>query len=100
MRLISFFAEPALPIGFVFAVVAFVPDHFAIAFEGHNVRSDTVEEPAVVAADDGATGKAFQSFFQGPKGVDVEVVRRLVEDDEVGALFQHPGQMHAVALAA
>lgn len=42
MRLVGFFAEPFLTIGFVFAVVALVPHHFAVAFERHDMGGDTV----------------------------------------------------------
>ena len=100
MRLIGFLAEPFFSICVVLAVVPFIPDHLAIAFERHDVGRDPVEKPAVVTADDGAAGEALQSFFQGAQGVDVEVVSRFVEDDEVRALFQHAGQMYPVALAA
>ena len=32
----------------VFAVRTFVEDHFRIAFEGEDVRGDTIEEPAAI----------------------------------------------------
>ncbi len=53
-----------------------------------------------MAADDRAAGKSFQSFFQGAKRVHVEVVGRLVEDDQVRTFFQHASQVHAVAFPA
>ena len=83
MRLIGFLAQPPLPIRFVLAVVPFKPDHLAVAFKRHDVGRDAIQKPAVVTADDGAAGETFQSFFQGAQGVDVEIVGRLVEDDEV-----------------
>jgi hypothetical protein len=49
---------------------------------------------------DGAAGEVFQRLFQRAQGVDVEVVGRFVEQQQVGAGLQHLGQMHAVALAA
>ena len=39
-----------------------------------------------MTADDRAAGESFQSFFQGAQGIDVEIVGRLVEDDEVKSL--------------
>ena len=34
--------------------VAFEPFDMAVAFEGQDVRGDAIEEPAIVADDDGA----------------------------------------------
>ncbi len=53
-----------------------------------------------MADDHGAAGKILQRLFQRAQGIDVEVVGRLVEQQHVGAGFQHLGQMHAVAFAA
>ena len=44
---------------FVVRIGAFVEDHVAIAFERKDVCAYTVEEPAVVAYDDSASGKIF-----------------------------------------
>ncbi len=38
-------------------VVALEPDNLAVAFEGHDVRGDAVEDPAVVADHHGAAAK-------------------------------------------
>ena len=59
VRLIGFLAQPLLPIRFIFAVVSFEPDHFTVALERHHVGRDPVQKPAVVTADDGATGETF-----------------------------------------
>jgi hypothetical protein len=48
------------------------------------VGGDAVEEPAVVADDHGAAGEVLQRLFQGAHGVDVQVVGRLVEQQDVG----------------
>jgi hypothetical protein len=64
------------------------------------VRGDAVEEPAVVADDDGAAGEVEQRLLERPQRVDVEVVGRLVEQQQVAAGAQQLGQVHAVALAA
>src|ERR1041384_8577993 len=79
----GFLAHPFLPVCFVLAVVPFEPDHLAIAFEGQNMGRDSVQKPAIVAADDGAAGEIFQTLFQCAQGVDVKIVGRLVENDEV-----------------
>ena len=61
---------------------------------------DAIEKPAVVADDDGATAEVLQRLFQGPEGVDVQVVGGLVQQNHVGPFPQHLGQMNAVALTA
>ena len=70
----------------------------AIAFKGQNVGGDAVEEEAVMADDHGATGKISQSLFQRAQGVDVEIIGRLVQQQQVGTSLQHFGEMDAVAL--
>src|ERR1700757_3662875 len=60
---------------FVFLVVleiALEPLDVAIAFEGENMRGDAVEEPAIVADDDGAAGEILKSLFQRAQRIDVE----------------------------
>ena len=63
----------------VFAVRTFVEDHFRIAFEGEDVRGDTIEEPAVVGDHDGAAGEILQTLLQRTQRIDVDVVGRLVQ---------------------
>ncbi len=61
---------------------------------------DAVEEPAVVADDHGAAGKVLQGLFKRPHGVHVQVVGRFVQQQYVGPLLEHPGQMDPIPLAA
>src|SRR6185437_14869843 len=93
-------AEPAHLIPFIVLEIALEPFDMAVAFEGQDVGGDAVEEPAVMADDDGAAGKILQRLFQRAQRIDVEVVGRFVEQQHVGARLEHLGQMHAVALAA
>jgi hypothetical protein len=69
----------------VVADVALEPADLAVALEGEDVRRDSVEEPAIVADDDDATGERFQAGFECAERVDVEVVRRLIEEEDVPA---------------
>ena len=62
--------------------------------------ADAVEEPAVVADDEGDACKFFDGFFEGAQGVDVEVVGGFVEQDDVGAFGEGLGEMDAVAFTA
>ena len=82
----------------VIGVAAFVEDNFGVALEGENVCADTIEEPAVVRDDDGTSGEGFEAFFQGAKCVHVNVVRRLVEEEDVGFGLERERQMEAVTL--
>jgi hypothetical protein len=100
VRLVGLVAEPAVPVGFVVLVVALEPHHLAVALEGEDVGGDAVEEPAVVADHHGAAGEVEQRLFQRAQRVDVEVVGRLVEQQQVAAALEQLGQVHPVALAA
>src|SRR4029077_13657069 len=84
-------ARPA--VGLVVRVVALEPDHLAIALEGQHVRGDAVEEPAIVADDDAATREREQRVLERAQRVDVEVVRRLVEHEDVAAGAQELGEV-------
>src|SRR5688572_8070111 len=93
-------AEAALLVLLVILEVAFEPFDVAVALESEDVRGDAVEEPAVVADDDGTAGIILERLLQRAQGVDVEIVGRLVEQQHVGAALQNFRQVHAVALAA
>src|SRR3954452_12711477 len=58
------------------------------ALVGEDVRRDAVEEPPVVGDDDSAAGELEQRVFEGAEGLDVEVVGRLVEEQQVAALLE------------
>src|SRR5215470_5108757 len=64
MRLIGVSAQPGLAVGFVFRVIPVEPDGSAFALECQDVRGDAVQEPAVVADDDGASGEVLQRLFE------------------------------------
>ncbi len=64
MRLVGLGAEAALPVGLVVLVVAFEPHDATVALEGEDMRADAVEEPAVVADDEGDACKFFDGFFE------------------------------------
>ena len=58
VRLVRVDAQAPLPVGLVLLVVALEPDRLAVALEGEDVGGDAVEEPAVVADDDGAAARS------------------------------------------
>ena len=49
---------------------------------------------------DGAAGKHVQPVFQRAQGVDVQVVGRLVQEQQIGVAGEDLRQVDAVALAA
>src|SRR4051794_36078199 len=89
----------AAPLG-VLGPAALEPRRLRVALEGEDVRRDAVEEPAIVRDHDGAAGELEQRVLERAQRVDVEVVRRLVEQQHVAAAAQQLREMHAVALAA
>src|ERR1700730_8155983 len=93
-------SEPSHLVLLVILEIAFEPFDATVAFEGQNVRRDTVEEPAIVADDDGTTGKILQRLFQRAQRVHVEIVGGLIEQKHIGARLEHLGEMNAVPLAA
>src|SRR4051812_46139065 len=100
MRLVRVGAETLLALRLVGLIVALAPDRLAVALERQDMRRDAVEEPAVVADDHRAAAEVEQRVFEGAERLDVEVVRRLVEQEQVAAALQQLGKVNAVTLAA
>ena len=93
-------AQPPPLVLLVIREIALEPLHVAVALERQHVRRDPVEEEAIMADHHRAAGEVLQRGLQRRQRLDVEVVGRLVEQQEVRAFLQHLGQVHAVALAA
>ena len=64
------------------------------------MRRDAVEEPPVVRDHDRAAGEVEERVLERAQGVHVEVVGRLVEEEDVAARAQELREMDAVPLAA
>ena len=67
--------------------------------ESERMSAHAVEEPAVVRDDHRAARKVLQRLLERAQRLDVEVVRRLVEQQQVAALAQRLGEVDAPALA-
>src|SRR5512137_3119163 len=93
-------AQPPPLVGLVLLVVAGEEGPPRVALAGQDVRGHAIEEPAVVRDDEHAAGVLEERVLQGAQGLDVEVVRRLVEEQDVGAGHQGLGQVEPAALAA
>ena len=100
MRTVRFCPEPPLPVDLVVLIVPLEPHYLAVAFERQHVGRDAIEEPSVVADHDGTTGEVEERFLQRTERIDVEIIRRLVEQQQVRPLLQQLGEMDAIALAA
>ena len=100
VRLLRLGPELLLAVLDVLLVRPLEPAHLRVALERQHVRGDAVEEPAIVRDHDRAAGEVEQRVFEGAQRVDVEVVGRLVEQQQVRPALQQLGQVQAVALAA
>ena len=85
LRLQRIRPQPLFLVLFVVLKVALEPFHVGLAFEGEDVGADAVEEEAVVADDDGATGEVDEGVFERAECFDVEVVGRLIKEKDVAA---------------
>ena len=76
-------AEAAHLVLLIVLEVTLEPFDVAVAFEGQDVGRNTIEDPAVMADDHGAAGEILQRLFQRAQRIDVEIVGRFVEQDDV-----------------
>ncbi len=65
-----------------------------------HVINGAIEEGAVVADDDDDAGPVVKEILERPKGVEIEVVRRLIEEQDVGLGSQRQNELEAPTLAA
>ena len=72
----------------------------ASAVELEDPLGDVVEEVAVVGDGDHRARVLVEEALEPLDGLGVEVVGRLVEQQQVGVLEQQPGERHAALLAA
>ena len=102
MRPLGVDAQAAFPLRFVFGVIPVKKTHLALTLECQNVGRYSIQKPAVVADDDGAAGAEFSSsiLFERADRIHVQIVGRLVEEQDIGALLQHAGEVNAISFAA
>ncbi len=98
VRLIGVGPQSLVPLSLVRLIIAVAPDDLAIPLEGEDVGRDPVEEPTIVADHDRASRRSRGSPLPGREHVDVEVVGRLVEQEQVPAALEELGQVDPVAL--
>ena len=66
-------------------IVAFEPCDFSMSFEDKQMRADAVQEETIVADDHRATRERAKGIFQNTHRVDVQVVRRFVQQQQIAA---------------
>src|SRR5690606_29071972 len=81
---------------FVFAEAALEPGHLRVTFKGKDVRTNAIQKPAVVGNDYRASRKVLQRFFKCAQRVNIKIVCRFVQQQEVTALFQSDGKVNTV----
>src|SRR5215213_9210477 len=100
VRAVRLGAQALVAVLLVRLEVALEPHDLRVALEREHVRADAVQEVPVVGDDHRAAREVEQRLLERAQRVDVEVVRRLVEEQHVAAALEQLGEMHAVALAA
>ena len=103
MRLGCVLAQALDAVGLIGLEVALEPIPVARILVGalprQNVRGDAVQEHTVVANDHRAARELEQCRLERGQRLDVEVVRGLVEEQQVAALLERKRQVQTVALA-
>lgn len=103
MRLGCVLAQALDAVGLIGLEIALEPIPVARILVGalprQNVRGDAVQEHTVVANDHRAARELEQRRFERGQRLDVEVVRGLVEEQQVAALLERKRQVQTVALA-
>src|SRR5260221_8478363 len=92
--------SPASALLNVVIVVTDALSQLALAFKGQNARADAVEKITVVAHDHPHSGKGNQRLFEHAQRRQIQIVGRLVEDDEIPAVFEDARQQQPAAFAA
>src|SRR5436190_3603707 len=100
MRLIGLRAKTPMAVGFVVLVIALEPDDLAVPFEREHVRGDAIKEPSIVADDDGAAREGDERLLERSQRVDVEIVGRLVEQEQIRSALEQLREVDAIAFAA
>src|SRR3954463_4934643 len=96
VRLVGVDALPTLEILDVALVIALEPHRFRVPLERQDVRRDAVEEPAVVRDHHRAGREIDQCFLQRAKRIDIEIVGRLVEKQQIATRLEQLRQVQPV----
>ena len=76
-------AETFAALLFVGLVIPFAPMDVGVSFKGENMGSDSVEEPAIMADHHDTADEVQDRLFQRTQGINIKIVRRFVEQQQV-----------------
>ena len=97
MRTSSLLTKSFDTIGLVSLKVALKPEPFTrvlvVTLPRKNVRSNAVQEPAVVAGYYRASWEALKCILKAFQRLNIEVIGRLVQKQEVSALLERKGKV-------
>src|SRR6185436_3416534 len=71
-----------------------------VSFEAKDALNNPVEEISVVTYHNQAASEGVEILFKPNKRLNVEIIRRLVQHQQVGRAHQHSKQVQAPLLAA
>src|SRR2546426_11575688 len=100
MRPVRIRALAPLEVLSVVAIRPFEPHRLRIPLESENVCGDTIEKPPIVRDHHGTTGEIDERFLQRSQSIDIEIIRRLVEQQEIPTRLEQLGKMKSVSLSA
>jgi len=99
MRLIRIGALSAPQVRIVLLEVPLEPHRLRIPFEGQNVRRNSIEKPPVMRNDDRTPREINKRFLEPAQRIDVKIIRRLVEQQNIPARLQQLRQVKSVSLS-
>src|SRR6476469_5920059 len=87
----------------LFQIIIVVPHLItknALALESEDGSADPIQKIAIVTDHDHATTERDKRFLQETERAQVEIVRRLIEDQNISAALENLRQQHPASLAA
>ena len=100
LRLGSFLTQSFAFVFFVLLVIAFKERPLRVTFSSEDVGTNAIEEPAVMADNNGTARELKQCIFQCAQGFNVQIIRWFIEQQHITACNQGMRQVQSTALAA
>lgn len=85
---------------FVDPIVTFTPDHRALWFKSQNMCRDSIKEPTIMADHNRAAAEIGQAFFEGPQGIDIQIVRGFVKQQQITARSKQLCQVNTISFTS
>src|SRR5205807_6590591 len=83
----------------VVIVIPHVVSEHALAFESKDRRANAIKKITIVAHHDHAAAEGDERFFEQAQRTEIEIVRRLVEDENIAAALEDFREQHATSFA-